>query len=102
VRGRCDGRPGGTLCTTADEPDQTGCHEGPAIHFDRPRAGAPALQLIRFPVWAGHAKERLIAERLAMLPFSFSGPLSPLSAAAAALLLPGSLWLELRSHYVGF
>jgi hypothetical protein len=22
--------------TTADEPDQTGCHEGPMIHFDRP------------------------------------------------------------------
>jgi hypothetical protein len=26
--------------TTADEPDQTGCHEGPTIHFDRPPAGA--------------------------------------------------------------
>jgi hypothetical protein len=26
--------------TTADEPDQTGCHAGPTIHFDRPRAWA--------------------------------------------------------------
>jgi hypothetical protein len=29
--------------TTADEPDQTGCHEGPTIHFDRPPAGTPPL-----------------------------------------------------------
>jgi hypothetical protein len=39
--------------TTADEPDQTGCHEGPTIHFDRPPAGALAPDLIGFPVWAG-------------------------------------------------
>jgi hypothetical protein len=26
------------------------CHEGPTIHFDRPRAGAPAPHLIHFPV----------------------------------------------------
>jgi hypothetical protein len=24
-------------------PDQTECHEGPRIHFDRPRAGTPPL-----------------------------------------------------------
>jgi hypothetical protein len=39
--------------TTADEPEQTGCHEGPPIHFDRPRAGTPAPRLIRFPVGLG-------------------------------------------------
>jgi hypothetical protein len=27
--------------TTADEPDQTGCHEGPTIHFDRPPCRSP-------------------------------------------------------------
>jgi hypothetical protein len=35
--------------TTADEPEQTGCHAGPTIH---PRAGTPAPHVIRFPVWA--------------------------------------------------
>jgi hypothetical protein len=39
--------------TTADEPEQTGGHEGPTIHFDRPRAGTPAPRLIRFPVGPG-------------------------------------------------
>jgi hypothetical protein len=29
--------------TTADEPDQTGCHEGPTILFDRPRQDPPPL-----------------------------------------------------------
>jgi hypothetical protein len=29
--------------TTADEPDQTGCHEGPTIHFDRPVQEPPPL-----------------------------------------------------------
>jgi hypothetical protein len=28
-------------CTTADEPDQTGCQEGPTIHFDRPPCRNP-------------------------------------------------------------
>jgi hypothetical protein len=27
-----------------DEPDQTGCHEGPTIHFDRPRASRERLR----------------------------------------------------------
>jgi hypothetical protein len=38
--------------TTADEPDQTGCHEGPTIHFDRPPCRNPAPHLIGFPLWA--------------------------------------------------
>jgi hypothetical protein len=37
-----------------DEPDQTGCHEGPTIHFDRPVQEPPPVTsfVIRFPVWA--------------------------------------------------
>ena len=31
---------------------RTGCHEGPTIHFDRPRAGTPAPSPHSFPGWA--------------------------------------------------
>jgi hypothetical protein len=34
--------------TTADEPDQTGYHEGPTIHFDRPQQ-EPRPSLHSFP-----------------------------------------------------
>jgi hypothetical protein len=50
VRGRCDGGLSRYNVQRPDEPDQTGGHEGPTIHFDRPRAGTPAPRLIRFPV----------------------------------------------------
>jgi hypothetical protein len=33
--------------TTADEPEQTGCHEGPTIHFDRPPGGSPTPRFNR-------------------------------------------------------
>jgi hypothetical protein len=55
--------------TTAVEPDQTGGHEGPTIHFDRPRAGTPAPRLIGFPVgsavlWASAEPVRWVQGKL--------------------------------------
>jgi hypothetical protein len=41
--------------TTADEPDHTGCHAGPTIHFDRPPCRNPRPSPHSFPSWARHS-----------------------------------------------
>jgi hypothetical protein len=43
--------------TTADEPDQTGCHEGPRFTSPGPPCRPPPLLASIVSVWAGHSVE---------------------------------------------
>jgi hypothetical protein len=63
MRGRCDGRPGGTPYNGPMSLTRPDVSEGPTIHFDRPPAGALAPHLIRFPVWARHSVGRVQSRR---------------------------------------
>jgi hypothetical protein len=57
-------------CTTAGEPDQTGCHEGPTLHFDRP-LGFPVGPAV---LWASAEPVRWVqGELLKFRPLDF-GP----------------------------
>jgi hypothetical protein len=49
--------------TTADEPDQTGCHAGPPIHFDRPPCRNPKVSSSSLSA-VGHREVRLNSRRV--------------------------------------
>jgi hypothetical protein len=63
VRGKCDGRPVGTPYNGPMSLTRPDVMRGPRFTSTDPRAGAPALHLIGFPLGAGHSVGRVQSRR---------------------------------------